>query len=150
MAQTKEPLAAELASGKLGRLQLKNTKNTQYSGFIAVGTPPQLLSVIFDTGSNSLVLTSDKCYQISCLMHNRFKPGQSSTYTDASKSVTMNFAGGSVEGPMGFDTVSVGGLEAPTQSLLSIKTHSVQGYAAGAFDGILGIGMEVVSPHPAH
>lgn len=137
-----QPLGADLATGKLGYLVLKNTKNTQYSGVIGIGTPPQMLSVIFDTGSNSLVLTSDECVQISCLMHNRFKPGRSSSYAGGGRSVTMNFAGGSVEGPLGFDVVSMGGLEAPKQSLLNIASHSVQGYAAGAFDGILGIGME--------
>ena len=137
-----QPLVADLATHKLGYLVLKNTKNTQYSGVIGIGTPPQMMSVIFDTGSNSLVLTSDECVQISCLMHNRFKPGRSSSYAGGGRSVTMNFAGGSVEGPLGYDVVSMGGLEAPKQSLLNIASHSVQGYTAGAFDGILGIGMD--------
>ena len=85
-------------------LPLRNTRNTQYTGQIGVGTPPQFMTVIFDTGSNSLVLTSDECWQLSCWAHTRFRRKESSTFEPANRYVQMNFAGGSVQGPLGFDS----------------------------------------------
>jgi hypothetical protein len=87
-----------------GHVVLKNTRNTQYTGQIGVGTPPQFMTVIFDTGSNSLVLTSDECWQPSCWAHTRFRRKESSTFEPADRYVQMNFAGGSVQGPLGYDS----------------------------------------------
>ena len=42
-------------------IPLKNYKNTQYVGTIAIGSPLQVIPVIFDTGSGNLWVTSSLC-----------------------------------------------------------------------------------------
>ena len=122
-------------------LPLRNTRNTQYMGVISVGTPPQHLNVIFDTGSNSLVVTSTACIQVSCLMHSRFSSDKSRTYVDGGRPMAMRFAGGDVDGELGYDALEVAGWRAPRQAMLAMSSNSIQGYSLGSFDGILGIGL---------
>ena len=97
--------------------------------------------MIFDTGSNSLVVTSTACIQVSCLMHSRFSSDKSRTYVDGGRPMAMRFAGGDVDGELGYDALEVAGWRAPRQAMLAMSSNSIQGYSLGSFDGILGIGL---------
>jgi len=66
----------------LGVVTTRNIANSQFMGWITVGTPPVSIQVVFDTGSTNAWLTSAHCDSGAC-------PHIEQKY-DASKSVTSN------------------------------------------------------------
>ncbi len=113
---------------------------TQYVGTVNVGSPPQTLSVLFDTGSADFWVMSDKCHPGTC--HDRmasmasFYPQRSSTFTYEVTSwdsvlrprgpltSTLHYGSGSVTGQIGQDWVRFGdSLELENQVTRSLVTR---------------------------
>ncbi|KAJ7929758.1 acid protease [Mycena leptocephala] len=124
----------------------------QWFGNITVGTPPQTLSVIFDTGSSLLALPSTLCGE-SCDNQTKFDSAKSSTFVDGGTVMTEFFSTGVGVDPVQefegtsnydyvlrsvFDTVTVGGLTAPATRFFLITTQT-DGFALDPFDGIQGM-----------
>lgn len=59
------------------RVSLVNEQGAQYFGEIAIGTPPQKFSVIFDTGSSNLWVPTSKCHTATCTEHERYDSSKS-------------------------------------------------------------------------
>ena len=52
----------------------------QYYGIIGIGSPPQNITMCFDTGSASMWIPSKDCNTMSCQSHNRFNYNSSSSF----------------------------------------------------------------------
>ncbi|RHY37775.1 hypothetical protein DYB26_001418 [Aphanomyces astaci] len=63
-----------------GRVRLQNYGNVQYVGELSFGSPPQVLTVVFDTGSSDTWIPGMSCTE--CGLHSAFDYTQSSTFQD--------------------------------------------------------------------
>lgn len=133
-------------------------------GSIRVGTPAQLMSVAFDTGSNNLLLTSSACKSVGCLAHKGYVASASSTYNPMSpdeKGLGLNqqdsnafmidIATGEAEGEPAYDKVCLGD-QAPdpfanesdlctNMMFLQITRMTQKPWNEFPYDGVLGLGV---------
>lgn len=105
-------------------IPLRNIKNTQYVGTIGVGSPPQHVSVIFDTGSSNLWITSAQCKSAECHSHPAFNASRSTSYRPVGLEVQVRFGTGQIEGHIGEDAFEVAGLRVPGQSFGEITRET--------------------------
>ena len=119
-----------------------------YPTISAVGTPPQPVSLVFDTGSTSLEFASTEC--TSCVQTGKFDGNKSSTYVRGSRVSTISFATGVGVDPVvnndyvltlrsGTDTITVGGVATPNVSLFTIINQTPK-FNLEPFLGIQGMG----------
>ncbi|KAJ7209223.1 acid protease [Mycena pura] len=121
----------------------------QWFGNISIGTPPQPMSVVFDTGSTSLEFASTLC-GLSCANQDMFNPNKSSTFIDGEKKAHIIFATGVGVTPvmgddweltllLGSDNVHIGDLSVLNATLFLIINQTAP-FEADPFGGILGLG----------
>jgi hypothetical protein len=90
-----------------------NYLDTQYYGYIDIGTPGQTFKVVFDTGSSNLWVPSKACRtSLACYLHSSFDSKKSSTYTKDGGKFEMNYGSGGCSGKWAYDDVTMGGLVA--------------------------------------
>ena len=118
---------------------ISDYQNAEYYGSIAVGTPAQTFTVIFDTGSSNLWIPSKTC--TGCGSHNLYNDAASSTYIANGSVFNIQYGSGPVAGILSTDNVNVGGLTVLKQTFAEVNDVSGLGlaYSIGKFDGILGI-----------
>lgn len=126
-------------------ISLNDYVDAQYYGEIAIGTPPQSFSVLFDTGSSNLWVPSSNCYSVACFTHDTFKSAKSTSYKNDGRALDIEYGSGSCKGTLGIDTVTWAG--ASITSVYFGEMTSLPGvtWVASKFDGILGMGWQAIS-----
>ncbi|EHA51318.1 saccharopepsin [Pyricularia oryzae 70-15] len=129
-------------NGTFPRTNLSNIfDGYEYMVDVTVGTPPQNISVIFDTGSDQTWL-NPQCigmsHQAICVASGSYNSSQSITAQNLSSEFSIIYGSGTVEGWYMRDTVSIAGLSAENVQF-GVATYS---YAMDS--GILGLGYDSV------
>ncbi|XP_062859669.1 pepsin A-like [Trichomycterus rosablanca] len=132
------PLAKFSQSYAVGYESMTNDADLSYYGVISIGNPPQSFQVIFDSGSSNLWIPSVYCSSDACNNHARFNPQKSSTFQATNTPLAIQYGTGSMTGFLGYDTVSVGGINVPHQ-IFGLSQTEAPFMAHMKADGILGL-----------
>ncbi|NXN26054.1 PEPA protein, partial [Nycticryphes semicollaris] len=132
-------LAAKYFPSHISVEPLQNYLDNEYFGTISIGTPAQEFTVVFDTGSSNLWVPSIYCSSPACTNHNRFNPPESSTFISTNESLYIAYGTGSMFGVLGYDTVTVAGIEVLNQIFGLAETEPGAFFYYTPFDGILGL-----------
>ncbi|KAK4421354.1 Aspartic proteinase A2 [Sesamum alatum] len=140
------PLGKVVNNADTDIVGLKNYMDAQYYGEIGIGTPPQIFTVIFDTGSSNLWVPSSKCYfSLPCYVHPKYRSSQSSTYKMNGKSAAIQYGTGSISGFFSEDNVKIGDLVVKDQEFIEATSEPGLTFLMAKFDGILGLGFQEIS-----
>eukprot|EP00903_Cladosiphon_okamuranus_P008049 g7763.t1 len=121
-----------------GVVEIADCENTEYSGVIGIGTPPQEFEVVLDTGSYNLWVTGAAC-RGDCDNYSKYDSALSSTYEEDGRIFSQSYEDGSeATGVLSVDTLSIGGLTT-TATFGEMTTRSLDG--CSTMDGIMGMGV---------
>lgn len=122
-----------VASGSSQALDLAAALNrAPLFGNLTIGTPPQKVRVVFDTGSTTLWVAEGP---------GGFQPEKSKSFHRSHNTeVSLSYGTGSASGSYGEDVVSVAGVMVPHQSFVGARSLSWS-HDKDGFDGILGLGL---------
>ena len=117
-----------------------NYKYSSYLAKIYIGTPPQEISAMIDTGSSLFFTTSIYCHQKrSCKVKNFFDHNKSKSFIPIHKKIGQLYGDGALKGVLGYDTLTINGIKIKNQKFgemnkITDKSHLYNG--VGAIIGI--------------
>lgn len=150
--------AQQQVSSKFDVLNLHNQESF-FSGPVGIGNPPQEFNMVFDTGSDYVIVPSVYCDSDMCkASSNQFDPGKSSSYISQTpkklkekgeyRSLYVKFGSGSVLAVLGEDQVTIGDLVVPQMKFGQIVQDNLQVGNVKNLEGILGMGSKVLDTKP--
>ena len=132
-------ISSNIGEGNKGKLSLKNFSNSQYVGRVGIGSPPQYLDVILDTGSANFWVNSKLCHDYACETHNSYDNKLSETYENLGYVINVQFGTGEIRGEINYESVTVAGITLSHQSFGEITDEIGEVFVQGKFSGILGL-----------
>jgi len=139
---------------KYSSIDLKDFYNNEYVGTLGIGTPAQVVSVIFDTGSSDTWLPAAECK--SCGNHKSFNRDSSSSYaisyarnqygekTNQQEKFHIKYGSGAVQGVVMIETLHLGHLKLPKYKVAE-ATHEDSVIANFDMDGLVGLAFPSLS-----
>jgi hypothetical protein len=123
---------------------INDFQDSQYFGPISMGTPPQTMEVIYDTGSSNLWLP-DKKKALST--HSIYDHAKSSSYEANGTIFKIQYGSGPVSGFYSADTLHLGSFDVEKYTFAEVNDTKGLGaaYSIGKFDGICGFGWGGIS-----
>ncbi|KAK8845468.1 hypothetical protein IAR55_006181 [Kwoniella newhampshirensis] len=128
--------------------------DTEWYTYITIGSPPQSLAVLPDTGSSDLFVFGPTCASCHLNNHTSFSPLSSSTYTNLSSTLSFVYADGSgASGYASNDVVTFGSGSdsvATSASMNFAIADTVAGddFAVSQRSGVLGLGLDAMTTMP--
>ena len=157
------PAVTPLGLDEVVFAQMINSKDTQYVGTIGVGRPPQVLSVILDTGSSNLWVYSSRCNATACMRRPSYDHDRSegyeypNTYVGPKRTLAqraspntsgvrghdfyIRYGSGGVAGHFAQDTVQLGAMSLPGHTFGEVMDVRGEAFSFGQYDGILGLAL---------
>lgn len=126
---------------------MEDLLDLQYYGEIALGTPQQKFSVLFDTGSSNLWIPSKQCDSTkypACKSKNSYVSSDSKTYTKMFKNFNIIYGSGNVNGFFSSDILTIGDISA-TDIVFGEVTEMDSHFIYSQFDGIFGMGYQILA-----
>ena len=119
---------------------LQNHKTTQYVGDVGVGSPPQKMRFIFDTGSSNMWVYSKKCSTDVCAEHRRYEHHDSTSWKNNGTGLMIKYGSGSIEGFLSYETMHfLGNKLIHNQMFGEVTSTTGKAFMWGKYDGIVGL-----------
>ncbi|GJJ70399.1 hypothetical protein EMPS_02748 [Entomortierella parvispora] len=116
-------LGSIFQSKYLGNSIVSNAQNLGYVGLIELGNPPQSFQVVFDTGSDMIVITSNECQGSTC---DQMAHYTCTSCTKTAYSYNITYGDGTWgAGPIVEDQVSIAGLVVQNQQILDVTKSNL-------------------------
>lgn len=137
--------ATSSTSSQAGSMNIRVSRRHVLVAEIAMGTPPQMLECLLDTGSADLWIPSQKCAD--CDNRHHFRAEDSSTfmpetvpteYGPRPQLVKVSYGSGEIEGFSVKDTLHFGPVRVQNQSFIIVEDAALP--AKRSWDGICGLG----------
>lgn len=130
-------------------IEIDDFGDAQYIGKVSVGTPPQEVRVVYDTGSSNLWVNNIPVPWWKKLLphHEMYDHGKSSTYVANGTKFNIAYGSGPVAGFYSKDKITVGDIAIPDYTFAEVDNVKGLGtmWLVGKLDGILGLGWDDIS-----
>jgi hypothetical protein len=141
-------LQMETEAESFSDLGLHKSHFSFYVGYIYVGHPPQIVEVVFDSGSGETFLSSKYCIQNKqCAgVEHYYNSTLSRTHKDLNVTIEVTFGKGELHGKFGTDVIALSPnlimLNQPVGEIVTVRDKTLQ---AGGISGVVGFGYPLSS-----